>query len=266
MLSVFLKDLGAQVSKEMYSEDFSRCEIEIKSTYCTVSYKSSGAYNFVMCSVYPSGFLGAGEMYRGSCPLNDLQRVFLKKLEDFLLGIKQKSSFNQIGLPEYIIQKTQVSYMNRLKGRGVFANLNIPKGSVIEVCPVLVISPAESAYLMATFEGRLVDYVYPWVFPRKAIPLGNGVIYNCNRAEPEHEDLPGVNAVAKLYPKRKQVAIIATADISFGQEILIDYWGMEGPESLDSDSLWNDIREDEELDKFKDPYTEIFSNLISKVR
>ena len=148
----------------------------------------------------------------------------------------------------------------------MFANLNIPKGSIIEICPVLVISPAESAYLMLTVEGGLIDYVYPWVFPRKAIPLGNGVLYNCNRAEPEFEDIPGVNALAKLFPKRKQVAIIATEDISFGQEILIDYWNMDGDESLDSDALWQKVRENDELESFKDPYTELFSSLISKAQ
>lgn len=264
MLSVFLKGLGAQVNKEMSSDAFIRCEIELKDTYCTVSYKASGEYSFIMCSIYPSGVLGAGEMYRGTCSLSNLQRVFLKKLEDFLLGVDQTSDFNN--LPEYVVKKTQVSYMNKLKGRGVFANVDILKGDIIEVCPVLVISPAESAYIMATVEGGLVDYVYPWVFPNKAIPLGNGVLYNCNRITPEDEDLPGVNAEAHLFPKKKQVVIKALTDISFGQEIIIDYWGMEGPVSLDTDALWNTVRDDEEMGDFKDPYTELFSSLISKVR
>ena len=266
MLPIFLKGLDAQVNREMSTDNFLRCEIELKDAYCTVSYKYSGEYSFVICPVYPSGVLGAGEMYRGTCHINTLQSVFLQKLGDFLLGVKQKSSFSQMNLPDYIIQKTQVSYMNRLKGRGVFANLSIPKGSVIEVCPVLVVSPAESAYLMITVEGGLVDYVYPWVFPRKAIPLGNGVLYNCNRAEPELEDIPGVNALAKLFPKKKQVVVLATEDIYFGQEILIDYWNMEGDESLDSDALWQEVRDNEELESFKDPYTELFSSLISKAQ
>ena len=51
-----------------------------------------------MCSVYPSGVLGAGEMYRGTCHINNLQSVFLQKLEDFLLGVKQESSFDQMDL------------------------------------------------------------------------------------------------------------------------------------------------------------------------
>ena len=75
-----------------------------------------------------------------------------------------------------------------------------------------------------------------------------------------------MNALAKLFPKRKQVAIIATEDISLGQEILIDYWNMDGDESLDSDALWQKVRDNDELESFKDPYTELFSSLISKAQ
>ena len=41
---------------------------------------------------------------------------------------------------------------------------------------------------------------------------------------------------------------------------------MDVDESLDSDALWQKVRDNDELESFKDPYTELFSSLISKAQ
>ena len=255
MLTAFLKGLNAQIHKQMSTDKFFRCEITLRDVYCTVSFNTERSdYGFILCKVHTEAeFLGGGQLYRGTCTLGKLQALFLSKLSSFLKGEKQ--SLNVGNLPDFVVKKTHATYMNKIKGRGVFANVNIKKGEIIEICPVLVLSPAESFYLMCTTKGMLVDYVYPWEFPKKAMPLGNGILYNCNRMDPDNEDnIVKVNAEAHLFPKRQQVMIKALEDIPFGEEIIIDYWGMEGPESLDSDAYWKDVQKEVyEQDSFVDP-------------
>ena len=61
-------------------------------------------------------------------------------------------------------------------GRGVFAAVDIPEGSVIEVCPVIEIPPSDYEHLKATL---LRNYYFMWHGEdRVALCLGFGSLYN----------------------------------------------------------------------------------------
>lgn len=62
------------------------------------------------------------------------------------------------------------------KGRGVFARVEIRKGSIIEVAPVITV-PVTEAYAWNSNFG-LFDYVFNWDEGVMAIALGYGSLYN----------------------------------------------------------------------------------------
>jgi SET domain-containing protein len=63
------------------------------------------------------------------------------------------------------------------KGRGVYTSKNIPAGTVIEISPVLVLSPKERKTIEET---KLFDYIFEWGNNHKsgAIALGYVSLYN----------------------------------------------------------------------------------------
>ena len=63
------------------------------------------------------------------------------------------------------------------KGRGVFAGERIPKGRVIEICPVIPLKPAEAQICRKTI---LDDYFFAWGSKNSsyALVLGYGELYN----------------------------------------------------------------------------------------
>jgi len=93
-----------------------------------------------------------------------------------------------------------------IHGYGVFAERRIPKGAVIEECPVL---------LQAYKHFELVDYYFAWQ-KQQALPLGYGLVYN-------HSARP--NAATTIDTKRNLLIITADRNIRAGEEIMIDYGG-----------------------------------------
>jgi len=98
-------------------------------------------------------------------------------------------------------------------GRGVFAAQDIAKWEVIEICPVLAVSPAEALYLDLTLLG---DYYYAWApeLTGAAIALGHGSLYN-------HSYTP--NAWYSKDFNRGQIQIISLREIAKGEEIRFNY-------------------------------------------
>lgn len=93
------------------------------------------------------------------------------------------------------------------KGRGVFARVAIPEGTVFERAPVLVVAwqPIE--------KSTLADYVYEWGKGTVAVALGYGSLYNHSYApNAYYEDLHGQT---KHYVARREIAA--------GEEITINY-------------------------------------------
>jgi len=98
------------------------------------------------------------------------------------------------------------------KGRGVFARQPIPRGTIIEQVPVVVV-PSQEVWNVAS--SRLSDYVFVWGDRTVAIALGYGSLYN-------HSYEP--NARYDPAPPRKKL-FTALRDIEPGEEITINYNG-----------------------------------------
>lgn len=93
------------------------------------------------------------------------------------------------------------------KGRGVYADKKISKGSIIEVCPVIIIPNDQ-------IKKSLECYVYYWDKKSCAIALGYGSLYNHSYD------------AAALYRYRvvaKELVIVARKDIYAEDEITINY-------------------------------------------
>ena len=99
------------------------------------------------------------------------------------------------------------------KGRCIHSLNDIPKGSLIEVCPVITFSTAD---LSKIHDTRLHDYYFLWGVNKKegAIALGYGSLYN-------HHDDP--NAKFEIDIENDEIRIYSIRDISGGEEITINY-------------------------------------------
>jgi SET domain-containing protein len=112
-----------------------------------------------------------------------------------------------------------------LGGRGVFTSTDIPAGSVVELAPVIVLSPEERKLIHST---RLHDYYFLWDGEGAALALGYGSLYN-------HGQPPNLHF--ELDYAFEQIRFTAARDISATEELLIDY--TEGDER---EGLWFAVR------------------------
>lgn len=101
------------------------------------------------------------------------------------------------------------------KGRGVFADTDIPAERLLETAEVIVIPAAQLAMLEAT---SLCDYYYMWGEDSAsgAIALGCASLYN-------HSYRPNARYVKHL--ERGVIEFFALRDIKRGEEITINYNG-----------------------------------------
>lgn len=106
----------------------------------------------------------------------------------------------------YIVESDQ-------KGRAVFTATDITKGSIIEICPIIILSEVDTQRIHST---KLHDYYFQWDAEQKtsAIALGYGSLYN-------HSEKP--NADFELVKGDNEIHIFAIKDIAAGEEVLIDY-------------------------------------------
>ena len=115
-------------------------------------------------------------------------------------------------IPTLFISETET------KGRGVFVGEDIPEGTIIEICPLLLIPPKDVPLIHQTV---IHDYYFwcpdedEWAF----LPLGYGCLYN--HSTTDH------NAITEHDFEEKLLRIYAIKDIAAGNEILIDYNGGE---------------------------------------
>lgn len=98
-------------------------------------------------------------------------------------------------------------------GRGVFANIPVKKGEIIEICPVIALAQHDSPNVTDSF---LINYFY--FFGKKkeriVLVLGYGSLYN-------HSYTP--NAKYKEQYGDKSVVFIALRDIEKDEEIIVNY-------------------------------------------
>lgn len=118
-----------------------------------------------------------------------------------------------------------------LGGRGVFTAQPIEEGSLIEVCPVIVL-PAEDLPLL--HRTRLHDYYFLWGPEQRecAIALGFGSLYNHARAPNTEFVIDYEERTLDIYSRRR---------IEAGEELTISYNEREEKDY----PLWFEPREEE---------------------
>jgi len=111
-----------------------------------------------------------------------------------------------------------------LGGRGVFTAEGVAVGSVLELCPVIVLSGNNRAWLD---HSELYDYYFLWGESNQqyAIALGYGSLYN-------HSFQP--NAEYRADFERQELHFYAIRKIEAGAEITVNYNG----EPDNDDKLW----------------------------
>ena len=102
-----------------------------------------------------------------------------------------------------------------ISGRGVFCASDIPKGSLIEICPVLRLTALDVVRIKST---TIYDYYFEWGenFDEGGLAMGYGSIYN-------HSIHPNARYLADY--EHDELKIIAIKDISAGTEITFNYNG-----------------------------------------
>ena len=95
---------------------------------------------------------------------------------------------------------------------GMFCTEDIASGSVIEICPIIIIPGEQARQIVRGY--ILYEYYFEWKKDSIAIALGYGSLYN-------HAETPN----AEFQPDYKNQYIIFTAvkDIPAGTEIVVDY-------------------------------------------
>lgn len=135
-------------------------------------------------------------------------------------------------------------------GRGVFAGRDIPAGTVIDVCPVLILDPQENKDHIE--KTSLYHYTYNWPLPDRngksmktqAVVFGLGSLFN--------HSTPHQNVGWKRDLERQVVVYKALRDIGECEELCISYGShltFEDVEAARSSSSSSDIDENEMLGK-----------------
>jgi uncharacterized protein len=104
------------------------------------------------------------------------------------------------------MKRTKILYDSK-KGRGVFADENISKGEVIEICHLIVLNFSEVGNFL---EG----YVFEYSAKKAALALGNGSLYN-------HSDK--ANAKCFMDTQKNILFCEAKKSIKKDEEITINY-------------------------------------------
>lgn len=110
------------------------------------------------------------------------------------------------------------------QGRGVFTAVDIKKGDLIEIAPVIVLKESELPVIHNT---TLHDYYFLWGPNNEtcAIALGYASMYN-------HAVHPNANYLLDL--PQETIEVFAIEDIEAGSQITINYHGEPG----DDEKLW----------------------------
>lgn len=95
---------------------------------------------------------------------------------------------------------------------GMFCIEDISEGSVIEICPIIVIPGEQAREIVRGYV--LYEYYFEWKRDSIAIALGYGSLYN-------HSSHP--NAAFEPDFKGQLIIFKALLDIPSGAEILVDY-------------------------------------------
>jgi uncharacterized protein len=101
------------------------------------------------------------------------------------------------------------------KGRGVYSGEDIPKGTIIEVSPVIVMSGQERVLLDKT---RMHDYIFEWGTKRDqcCVALGYVSVYNHSYSS---------NCEYEMDYDDDTITIKTVRSVAAGEELTINYNG-----------------------------------------
>jgi SET domain-containing protein len=114
------------------------------------------------------------------------------------------------------------------RGRGVFTDVSISKGTVIEISPVIVMGNTDRSYLDKTL---MHDYIFEWNSEEKqcCVALGYVSIYNHSYQS---------NCEYDMDLEHELISIRTVRDIQQGEELFINYNGSWS----DAKPLWFDVK------------------------
>ena len=115
--------------------------------------------------------------------------------------------------------------------RGVFASIDIEKGQLIHVAPVIPYPNRDHVYIEKTI---FADYVFEYGINHTALVLGYGSLFN-------HSYTPNANYIINF--ENHTFEFYAYTDIKAGEEVLINYNGdvdIDDPLWFDKDQVEND--------------------------
>lgn len=101
------------------------------------------------------------------------------------------------------------------RGRGMFTEVAIPAGTVIEKAPVIVLSAEERKQLDETL---LHDYIFEWGDDHKQCCMALGYIPLYNHAYQ-------ANCEYEMEFKKQMMQVITVRDVKAGEELFINYNG-----------------------------------------
>ena len=110
------------------------------------------------------------------------------------------------------------------KGRGVFTKRAIPKGTVIEISPVVVLSAKDRKLVEQT---KLGSYIFEWGWSKRlgCMALGYVSVYNHNYSS---------NCEYDMDYKKQTLTIKTVKGIKKGEELTINY----NADSEDKTPVW----------------------------
>ena len=100
-------------------------------------------------------------------------------------------------------------------GREVTSTKNIKKGTIVEMCELLVLSQQDTKLVNMT-DLRYYTFVYDKETGQDCLVLGSGEIFN-------HNEKPNVSYAIKEHNGRAMMIFTATKPIKKGKQLFIDY-------------------------------------------
>lgn len=114
------------------------------------------------------------------------------------------------------------------KGRGVFTQVSIPVGAIVEIAPVIVMPASDRVHLDKTL---LYDYIFEWGADRTACAMALGWVPMYNHSYQS-------NCEYCMDFESETIRVQAIRDITAGEELTINYNG----DWDDVKPLWFDAR------------------------
>jgi uncharacterized protein len=114
----------------------------------------------------------------------------------------------------YLLEGVYVAGTKKM-GRGVFTKETIKAGTLIELAPVVVMSPQDRLLLDQTL---LHDYIFEWGKEKDQCAMALGLVSVYNHSYQANCDYG-------MYYKKQSISIISVRDIKAGEELFINYNG-----------------------------------------